>query len=340
MRKRFVVAGVVLVTVAAGATAALAAGWRSLNATLALPEQGAVFEVAQGAPLAAVTRELHERGVLNRPGVLNWYARVRGDATRIHAGEYLLKPGLTPLSLLDQLIRGDVMMHQFTVVEGWRFEDLLRHLRMHPAIAAGSLGPEEIMAALDAPGIHPEGQFLPDTYVFPRHTKDIDVLRWAHQALVETLDAAWANRSPDSVLIDPYEALILASIVEKETALASERKLIAGVFQERLARRMRLQTDPTVIYGLGSEYDGNLRRRDLARDTPYNTYTRAGLPPTPIALPGRDSIFAAAQPELSGALYFVATGEPDGSHRFSATLEEHNRAVADYLRRSRERANQ
>src|SRR6185312_694722 len=202
-------------------------------------------------------------------------------------------------------------------------------------IAATDLDSAAIMSALGAPGVHPEGQFFPDTYRFPFGTSDLDILRLAHEALVARLQAAWTNRSPDLLLKTDYEALILASIIEKETSLPAERKLIAGVFHERLRRNMRLQTDPTVIYGMGETFDGNLRRDDLERDTPYNTYTRGGLPPTPIALPGAGAIDAAVTPEISGAVYFVATGRGDGSHHFSATLEEHERAVRDYLRQLR-----
>ena len=188
------------------------------------------------------------------------------------------------------------------------------------------------MRVLDAEGVHPEGQFYPDTYNFPRGTNDLDVLRQAHDAMEEVLEATWTQRQT-TALRNSYEALILASIIEKETALGDERQRISGVFSRRLRRGMRLQTDPTVIYGLGDGYDGNLRRSDLDTDTPYNTYTRTGLPPTPIALPGAAALRAAVEPDDSEALYFVATGEPDGSHYFSATLEEHNEAVARYLQR-------
>jgi UPF0755 protein len=231
------------------------------------------------------------------------------------------------------LVEGRGVMYPLTIVEGWRFADLLGALRAHPAVVPLGLAAEEIMAELGSPGLHPEGQFLPDTYVFPKGTTELVVLRSAHEALRAALDAAWLGRAAQTVLADPYSALILASIIEKETALPAERAKISGVFQQRLARGMRLQTDPTVIYGLGENFDGNLRRRDLARDTPYNTYTRRGLPPTPIALPSSASIEAAVNPELTDALYFVATGEPDGSHRFSATVDEHNAAVREYLRR-------
>jgi len=236
---------------------------------------------------------------------------------------------------LAKLVAGQVYLHQLTIVEGWRFTDLLKAVRAHPAIVASTFDGAAIMAALGEPGVHPEGQFFPDTYSFPKGTADVELLRLAHQALVTRLDAAWEARDPDTLLKTPYEALILASIIEKETALATERKLIAGVFYQRLRRNMRLQTDPTVIYGLGDAFDGNLRRQDLERDTPYNTYTRSGLPPTPIALPGAGSIEAAVAPEISDAVYFVATGRADGSHSFSATLEEHERAVRAYLRQLR-----
>jgi UPF0755 protein len=269
--------------------------------------------------------------------VLALYARFSGDATRIRAGEYLLTPGLTSLTLLDKLVAGEVVLHQVTVVEGSRFADMLAALRAHPAIVASTLDGDAIMAALGAPGVHPEGQFFPDTYRFERGTPELEVLRSAHAALVTRLDAAWRNRDPAIALRSEYDALVLASIIEKETALAAERPLIAGVFHRRLARNMRLQTDPTVIYGLGAAFDGNLRRRDLDTDGPYNTYTRAGLPPTPIALPGQGSLEAAVSPDSGDAIYFVATGRGDGSHYFSATFEEHQRAVGEYLRQLRSR---
>jgi UPF0755 protein len=226
-------------------------------------------------------------------------------------------------------------LHQFTIVEGLRFADVLVALRAHPAIAATTLDGAAIMAEVGAANVHPEGQFFPDTYRFPLGTRDIQVLRLAHEALTTRLETAWRNRDANVLLKSAYEALTLASIIEKETRLPSERRLISGVFHERLRRNMRLQTDPTVIYGLGEAFDGNLRRQDLDSDTPYNTYTRSGLPPTPIALPGLGSIEAAVSPEITGAVYFVATGRDDGSHYFSATLEEHQRAVDAYLRQER-----
>jgi UPF0755 protein len=333
MRKRGWITLGVLAAVIAGGAAFADLAWRSLRAELPIPAEGAWLEVSSGTPLRRVTAELAQRNLLEHPLLLDVYARWRGDATRIRAGEYQLLPGLTPRSLVDKLVSGQVYLHQLTIVEGWRFADLLAAIRTHTAIRAGSLDGAQIMAELGEPGLHPEGEFFPDTYFFPRGTTDLELLRTAHQAMRDHLAKAWDARDQGTQLREPYEALILASIIEKETALPTERKLISGVFQQRLKRGMRLQTDPTVIYGIGETYDGNLRRQDLERDTPYNTYTRAGLPPTPIALPGNASLEAAVQPQATDALYFVATGRGDGSHTFSATLEEHDRAVRDYLRR-------
>ena len=334
--RKLLIAGVAVVLIGAlSASAAAWFAWQSLNSPLNAAD-GETINIAPGTPLASVVTELAERGVIPSPLLVSAYARWSGDATRIHAGEYSLTGELTPLTMLDKFRQGDVVMHTLTIVEGWRYDELVAYLNAHPIIAEPVPG-GDVMAALDREGLHPEGQFLPDTYLFPRGTTAIAVLARAHEALQGILDDAWAGRDEDIELDSPYEALILASIIEKETALESERPLISGVFNERLKRGMRLQTDPTVIYGLGADFDGNLRRRDLNTDTPYNTYTRHGLPPTPIALPGAAAIVAAVKPESSGALYFVATGEPDGSHAFSQTIEEHNAAVRDYLRRRRER---
>jgi UPF0755 protein len=315
-----------------GAAAGFAA-WRTLHAPLPVVGQSVAFEVASGTALARLATDLNGAGLLPHPRLLTWYARLTGDAVRVQAGEYRLEPGKSSLELLRMLVDGDVVMHQLTVVEGWRFADLVAALRAHPAIVPLDLDAADIMAELGSPSVHAEGQFLPDTYVFPKGTSELTVLRSAHEALRAVLEAAWQARAEQTVLTEPYSALILASIIEKETALPAERAKISGVFQRRLARGMRLQTDPTVIYGLGESFDGNLRRSDLARDTPYNTYTRSGLPPTPIALPSAAAIEAAVNPDVSDALYFVATGEPDRSHRFSATIDEHNAAVREYLER-------
>jgi UPF0755 protein len=336
MRKAIWIALGALVLLGASAAALSALAWRELNAPLSITDaEGEWLRIPSGTPFHRVAAELGERGLLDKPFLLRWYAGATGDAKRVRAGEYQLSPGTTSVTLLAKLVVGDVFLHQITIVEGSRFAEVLAALRTHPAIAATSLDGAGIMSALGAPGVHPEGQFFPDTYRFPYGTPDLDILRLAHDALAARLQEAWRNRSPDLLLKTDYDALILASIIEKETSLPAERKLIAGVFHERLRRNMRLQTDPTVIYGLGDAFDGDIRDRDLDRDTPYNTYTRAGLPPTPIALPGAGSIEAAVAPEISGAIYFVATGRPDKSHYFSKTLEEHEQAVRDYLRELR-----
>jgi UPF0755 protein len=312
--------------------------WRMLNTPLQIDEEPIYVDVRSGMSWRAVTAELGRRGIVTQPRLLALYGRLTGDATRIHAGEYALRRGMTPLDMLRTLVAGQVVLHQLTIIEGWRFDELLLALREHPAVDVTTLDAAAIMDQLGSPGVHPEGQFLPDTYRFAKGTSDVEVLRTAHEALQQRLAAAWDRRSPGLPLQSAYEALTLASIIEKETALGSERRKISGVFTERLRRGMRLQTDPTVIYGLGDKFDGNLRKVDLSTDTPYNTYTRAGLPPTPIALPSASSIEAAVLPEDTGALYFVATGLPDGSHYFSATLEEHNSAVRRYLDRLRDRS--
>jgi UPF0755 protein len=267
-----------------------------------------------------------------------WSRLTRSDSA-LKAGEYELQPGLTPRGLLTLLSSGQVLLHSITFIEGSTFADVRNALVASDAVNNENVnrGDADIMRALGEPELHPEGQFFPDTYRFPRGTTDLELLAIAHRRLRDELNKAWAQRAADLPLASSYEALILASIVEKETALERERAQIAGVFVERLRRGMRLQTDPTVIYGMGVSYDGNIRRADLSRDTPYNTYTRPGLPPTPIAMPSLESLHAAVQPDVSGALFFVATGAGDGSHYFSKTLAEHNLAVRRYLREFRRR---
>lgn len=307
-----------------------------LGAPLPVPTGGLVLEVKPGMGVAAIARELRRQpGVLRSALYLEAYARLNGLASRLQAGEYAIAPGTTPRGLIEQIVAGRVIQHALTVVEGWTFRQLRQALAAHPRIvqALGNAGDAELMARLGRPGEHPEGRFFPDTYLFPAGTTDEALLRRALAAMERRLSEAWARRAPDLPLNDPYQALILASIVEKETALPAERPEIAGVFTRRLRKGMLLQTDPTVIYGLGAAFDGNLRRQDLAADTPYNTYTRKGLPPTPIALPGADALAATVNPAPGAALYFVATGT--GGHVFSATLEEHNRAVRQYQSRAR-----
>jgi UPF0755 protein len=310
---------------------------RYLAAPLALAE-ARIIEVPAGSSLRALSNRLAEEGVLQHPAVLTAWARHTGDAARIRAGEYEITPNTSPAGLVDLLVRGQAVLHSITLVEGWTFKQMQAALAAHPALSATGIGsdPDKLMEALGRPGEHPEGWFLPETYRFARGTQDLVIFRQAHEAMEQVLEKAWEGRSPDLPLEDPYAVLTLASIIERETGLDEERAQVAGVFVRRLKKGMRLQTDPTVIYGLGDDFDGDLKRADLRRDTPWNTYTRAGLPPTPIAMPGVASLQAAVDPAPGDTLYFVATGRGDGSHQFSVTLEEHNRAVAAYLRRLRE----
>jgi UPF0755 protein len=328
---------------ALAAALALLAAWiafdRWLSAPLAVGTEPVRIEIPRGQPLAHTARELESRGVLRHARWLGAYAAFTGADAKIRAGEYDIPPGTTPRSLLELFESGDVVQHSVTIVEGWTFRDLRKALERAPELRNTLAGQDDaaVMAALGEPGQAPEGLFFPDTYLFGKGASDLDVLRQARERMRKELSQAWAARAQGLPIDDPYQALILASIIEKETALTAERARISGVFTERLRKGMRLQTDPTVIYGLGSGFDGNLRRSDLERDGPYNTYTRAGLPPTPIALPGAGALAAAVQPDERGEFYFVATGEADGSHVFSRTLAEHERAVAAYVKRYRQR---
>ncbi len=331
-----------LVIAATLVIAALAGLWihRYMQRPIALAAE-TTFVVEPGSGLRQVANQLHANGLVSEPEFFLWYSRLLGKAGNLRAGEYRVSPGTSPAGLLEQLVNGSVVMHSLTIVEGWTFAQMLAAMHAHPAIRVSPSfeGGAALMSALGEPGLHPEGRFFPDTYRFPRGTRDVEIFRQAYKLMREKLALAWAQRQSDLPLAGPAEALILASVIEKETALDSERRQIAGVFVRRLRRGMRLQTDPTVIYGLGEAFDGNLRRRDLERDTPYNTYTRAGLPPTPIALPGEASLLAAVQPDDGEALYFVATGNGDGSHYFSASLDEHNKAVRRYLETQRRNRN-
>ena len=302
-----------------------------------LPEEGLAFEIPPGSSFASVTARLIEQGAIDNDRWFRLYARYTEQAGAIHAGDYLLSAGTTPLAALAQFTSGDIRLYTFTIIEGWNNRELLAALHANEAIKA-TMSNEDWPALLESLGAtttHPEGLFLPETYSFPRGTTDRAVLKQAFDLMQTVLAEEWNGRADDAPVDSPYEALILASIVEKETARADERPQIAGVFARRLDKRMRLQTDPTVIYGIGPSFNGNLTRKDLRTDTPYNTYTRHGLPPTPIAMPGRAAINAALNPEDGSTLYFVATGLPDGSHKFSETKAEHDAAVAEYLRQLR-----
>ncbi|NND58744.1 MAG: endolytic transglycosylase MltG [Gammaproteobacteria bacterium] len=307
----------------------------------ALPiDSDTTYVIEPGTPVLALANDLQRHGWIDRPNWFVWLARLQGDTARIRAGEFAVPAGATPRQLLEVFTGTDVVQHSFTIIEGSTFAEIRASLQETEAIAL-TLDPTttdaKVMTQIGLAGLHPEGQFLPETYYFTRGTTDADLLRRAHRAMRETLEELWPQRAADIPLDTPYEALIMASIIEKETALDSEREQISGVFARRLKTGMRLQSDPTIIYGMGDNYDGDIRRRDLTNDTPYNTYTRNGLPPTPIAMPGRASIAAALNPAPGSALFFVATGNGDGSHHFSATLAEHNRAVQRYLTKLRQR---
>lgn len=330
----FKIAGVLLLV------GGLALGWLWVDyqsfqeRPLAVGEQGAEFAVKPGMSLRSVARHLHEREILDRPRYLVLLGRLAGNAQQIQAGEYRIDPGTTPAQLLEAMVRGRVIQYALTLVEGWNFREMMAAVNASPHLehTLSGAAPAEIMAAIGRPEEHPEGRFFPDTYHFPRGLSDREFLERAYRAMEERLSHEWAGRSEGLPFETPYEALIMASIVEKETGVPNERPAIAGVFIRRLEKGMRLQTDPTVIYGLGEAYDGNIRRRDLESYTPYNTYRIGGLPPTPIAMPGGAALHAVMHPADGNALYFVSKG--DGSHYFSATLQEHNEAVRKYqLRR-------
>lgn len=320
---------IVLVLAAAGAGAL----WWWTTQPLALAAEKVEISVPPGASLRTAARKAVEGGVRAPSDLLYAYFRLASDpAQPIKPGEYEVTRGMTPRALLEKLERGDRIVLAITLVEGWNFRQVREALAKadHLKPETRDMTPADIMQALGKPGLHPEGRFFPDTYHYAKNSSDLAVLRQSMQLMDARLTAAWEARSNGLPLKSPEEALILASIVEKETGQAADRPEIAGVFINRLKIGMRLQTDPTVIYGLGEKFDGNLRRSDLTTDTPWNTYTRAGLPPTPIAMPGRASLMAAVQPAATSSLYFVARG--DGSSHFSRSLDEHNRAVNKFQR--------
>jgi UPF0755 protein len=316
--------------VAMAALAAAVAGKWFLERPLEMPTEPWSLEVRPGATLGAVARDLAGEGVIAHALPLVALARWKGVDRAIKAGNYEFLSGITLPQLLAKLTQGDVTQTSLTIVEGATFADFVKALRDSRDVAKTAIGlPDaELLARLGIDAPHPEGQFFPDTYHFAAGASDVALMKRAHRLLAERLDAAWAKRAADVPLATPYEALVLASIVEKETGRAADRPLVASVFANRLRKGMRLQSDPTVIYGMGAAFDGNLRRRDLETDTPYNTYTRAGLPPTPIALPSQASLEAVMNPPATDYLYFVARG--DGSSEFTTNLADHNRAVARY----------
>src|SRR5690606_9819652 len=293
-------------------------------------EEARLLDVPAGSTPVGLINRLERDGVLHGAQWLRLHWRLNRSGQTLHGGEYRLEPGMSVAELFDDWVSGKVVQYSLTLVEGWNIRQLRAALaaqeKLQPTLAG--VDDVELMRRVGEPGMHPEGRFLPDTYRYVRGMRDIDLLTQANRRLKQGLAEEWAARAPGLPYKNDYEALIMASIIEKETGVPAERGQIAGVFVRRLEKRMRLQTDPTVIYGMGERYAGKIRRSDLREATPYNTYVISGLPPTPIAMVGREAIHAALQPEPGKALYFVARG--DGSHVFSATLAEHMRAVREY----------
>lgn len=309
-----------------------AAAWLVHFATTAVdvPSSARELQVRKGRSLAGLSNDLHAAGVFAEPWSFLWMGRLLGRASDIQAGYYVLPPRITPYRLLEMIVNGEVTEAQITFIEGWTFAQLRAALDASPLLEHDSAGmtEREILRRIGADEVHPEGLFFPDTYRFAPGSSDLRILAQAYRTMRARLQGLWQARAPGLPYASQYQALIMASIVEKESGREADRTMIAAVFINRLRRQMRLQTDPSVIYGLGPAFDGNLRRRDLEADTPYNTYTRTGLPPTPIALPGQGALEAALQPAPSKALYFVARG--DGSSHFSNNLSDHNRAVRKF----------
>ncbi|HYG46091.1 MAG TPA: endolytic transglycosylase MltG [Bordetella sp.] len=322
-----------LACLAAVLLAAVAAGgaWTWMNRALDLPAEKVEFIVAPGSTPRAVARAMNDAGIPVWEDGFAWMARLSERDKLIKAGGYEARAGDSPWLLLDRLARGDMVQRQITFLEGWTYAQFRQALRANPDIkqTLGDISDAALMSRLGSSIAEPEGLFFPDTYVFTPGTSDFDLLRRAYQQQQQVLAEVWAERQPELPLDSPYQALVLASIIEKETGHGPERTRVAGVFVNRLRLGMMLQTDPTVIYGMGERYQGRIRRADLQADTPWNTYTRAGLPPTPIAAAGRASLLAAVQPERHKYLYFVSRG--NGTSEFSANLSEHNRNVARYI---------
>ena len=305
---------------------------RTLKEPLEFTDQQRTFTIEKGWSAKRVATELQKKGVVDKPHWFNLYTRVSKKGGAIKSGEFNIAGTPTIPELIDLFIKGQTVQYTGNIIEGSNFKQLRARLAQNPELiqTLSDMSNDEIMSALGLEGQHPEGLFFSDTYQFPKGTTDLEFLKRANTMLQKVLTEEWENRQPDIPLASPYEALVLASIVEKETAAPEERPLIAGVFMSRIKKKMRLQTDPTVIYGMGDSYDGNIRRSDLTTDTPYNTYTRAGLPPTPISMVGREAIHAVMHPDATKALYFVARGDASGTHQFSETLEQHNAAVRKY----------
>jgi UPF0755 protein len=298
-------------------------------------DEAVTIDFKPGSSIRTLSRQLQSHDLLEHPDYFLTWGRLSGKATRLQAGEYLFSPGQSLGELVDDMVTGRVRQYSLTLVEGWTFREFLKAVAEHEAIehTLKDVAYDDVMAALGYSGQHPEGRFYPDTYFIHKNTRDIALLQRAYQQMEMHLNMLWSGRDDELPFETPYDALIMASIVEKESAVPEERPVIAGVFINRLRKGMRLQTDPTVIYGIGESYDGDIRFRDLRTDTPYNTYTRKGLPPTPIAMPGLGALKAVMHPADTGYLYFVATGDGSGRHVFSATLDEHEKAVDKYQRK-------
>ncbi|HAR08360.1 endolytic transglycosylase MltG [Halomonas litopenaei] len=308
--------------------------WQTrLQAPITLDEP-MLYEVPPGAGFNRVVDDLEAQGVLADAWAFKLLTRVEPDRVpSLKVGEYSLEPGMSGMQVLDKLASAEVVTYSVTIPEGWTFQQMRAALAEAEKLAHASaeMSDDEIMTALGHEGEHPEGRFFPDTYTYHKGVEDLEILRQANQSMEALLEEVWADRAEDLPIDTPYEALIMASLIERETGAPEERRQIAGVFKRRLERGMRLQTDPTVIYGMGDRFEGNITRADLREATPYNTYVIDGLPPTPIALPGRAALEAAVDPQEGDTLYFVAKG--DGTHHFSRTLREHNNAVNRYIRR-------
>lgn len=311
-------------------------GWNDYQSFLknerSIPRSAQSFTVEKGWSAKRVATEFKQLGVIDKQHWFELYARQSGLAPKIKSGEFNLPASITVPELMDVLVAGKTVQYKETIIEGHNWRQLRAQLASSTELVQtiADISDEALMAKLGLDGQHPEGLFFADTYAFPKNSTDIEYLQRANKTLQDVLNEEWEKRDEGLPFESPYEALILASIVEKETAVPEERPEIAGVFVSRIRKGMRLQTDPTVIYGIGESYDGNIRRKDLTTDTPYNTYTRGGLTPTPIAMVGRDAINAVMHPQNTAALYFVARGDGTGTHQFSETLEQHNAAVRKY----------
>jgi UPF0755 protein len=302
-----------------------------LNAPIISFNKPAVdITLAKGSSVKSLARQLHTQNIIQQPLFFELLVRIRGESHNLQSGEYRINPGITPIRLLHKLITGDVILHPFTIVDGWTFDKLIAELEKNPYVVhtLQGLTDSEIMQRIGRDGEIPEGRFFPDTYKFSRGRKDVDILVTAYNLMQNKLNDAWYSRARDAPYTCPYKALIVASIIEKEASLAAERPIISGIIKRRLQKNMYLQLDPTVIYGLGKSYNGKLTVKDLKKKTPFNTYVHKGLPPTPICMPSANAIYAALHPAQGKVLYFVAKG--DGSHEFSKNLKQHDKAIRKY----------